>query len=243
MIKIAICDDDELVIQQMEQILEKCAREQAMQLEFGMFYSGEELLRYMGKTQQRFDILFLDIEMGGLDGLKTAERIREIDRKMLIVYVTNHESYALKAYQVHPFHFLVKPLDEQDVRKCFCQACSYVTQEEEYFEYTYKKNSYRKPIRDIMYFMSNKRMIQIHMEDGTIEEFYGKLDDIDLRLQSVRTDFWRIHKSVLVNAKYIFRKTFYHVELTNGEKLNISKDRVRDLNALYVQNIRRRVEE
>lgn len=243
MIKVAICDDEEIMLREMECILEKCAREYGIQLEFGMFYDGEEIIQYMEKMQQQFDIIFLDIEMHEMNGIETAIQIRKLDRKVLIVYVTSHESYALEAYQVHPFHFLVKPLQEEEVRRCFEQAYAFIVPEDEFFEFTYRKNSYRKPIRSIMYFMSNKRMIEVHMEDGTIEEFYGKLDDVANALQNKKTDFWRIHKSVLVNAQYIFRKTFYQVELTNGEKLGISKERAREMNALYVQNIRKRMEE
>lgn len=243
MIKIAICDDERRMVQEMEFILGKCAREYGIQLEFGMFYDGEQLIRYMEKTQQKFDIIFLDIEMHEMNGIETAERIREMDRKGLIIYVTSHESYALEAYQVHPFHFLVKPIEEEKVRQCFEQAYAFLAPEDEYFEYTIRKNTYRKPVRNIMYFMSNKRMIEAHMQDGTIEEFYGKIDEVEEVLQNGKTDFWRVHKSTLVNAQYIFRKTFHEVELTNGEKLGISKQRAREMNELYVQNIRKKMEE
>lgn len=242
MIKVAICDDEKRITQEMERILEASAREYGIQLESGVFYDGEQLIQYMDKNDEQFDIFFLDIEMQGMNGIETAARIRERDRKGLIIYVTSHESYALEAYQVHPFHFLVKPLQEEEVRQCFEQAYAFIAPEDEYFEYTIRKNTYRKPVRNIMYFMSNKRMIEAHMQDGTIEEFYGKIDEVEEELQKGKTDFWRVHKSTLVNAQYIFRKKYLEVELTNGEKLRISKQRARHMNELYIQNVRKKME-
>lgn len=242
MIKIAICDDEERITQEMERILEASAREYGIQLESGVFYDGEQLIQYMDKNDEQFDIFFLDIEMQGMNGIETAARIRKRDRKGLIIYVTSHESYALEAYQVHPFDFLVKPLQEEEVRQCFEQAYAFIAPEDEYFEYTIRKNTYRKPVRNIMYFMSNKRMIEAHMQDGTIEEFYGKIDEVEEELQRGKTDFWRVHKSTLVNAQYIFRKKYLEVELTNGEKLRISKQRARQMNELYIQNVRKKME-
>ncbi len=242
MIKVAICDDEERITQEMERILEASAHEYGIQLESGVFYDGEQLIQYMDKNDEQFDIFFLDIEMQGLNGIETATWIRERDRKGMIIYVTSHDSYALEAYQVHPFYFLVKPLQEVEVRQCFEQAYAFIAQEDEYFEYTIRKNTYRKSVCNIMYFMSNKRMIEAHMQDGTIEEFYGKIDEVEEQLRNGKTDFWRVHKSTLVNAQYIFRKTYLEVELTNGEKLRISKQRARKMNELYVQNVRKKME-
>ena len=242
MIKVAICDDEDSIIQEIERIIETSAHEYGIQIESEVFYDGKQLIRYMNRNEEQFDLFFLDIEMKGMNGIETAIHIREHDRKGLIVYVTSHESYALEAYQVHPFDFLVKPLREEKVRRCFEQAYTFLVPEDEYFEYGIRKNKYRKPIRNIMYFMSNKRMIEAHMQDGTVEEFYGKIDEIEEVLKQGKADFWRIHQSTLVNAQYIFRKTFHEVELTNGEKLGISKQRAREMNEVYVQNIRKRLE-
>ena len=243
MVKVAICDDDESVIQNMENILEEYAHEHEIKLEFGMFYNGEHFAQYMNKNGDRFDIIFLDIEMKGINGIETARRIREIDKKTLIIYVTSHESYALEAYEVHPFHFLVKPLNKEAVQKCFEQAYNHISPEEQYFDFSYKKNRYREDIKNIMYFMSYKRVIQIHMQNGEVLEFYGKLDDVEMKLMKGRTDFWRIHKSILVNSLFIFRKTFSYVELTNGEQLGISKKYAKEMNTKYLQTIKKQMEE
>lgn len=243
MVKVAICDDDEAVTREIEDILEKYARENTIHIDVGVFFDGQELIRYMDKNQETYDILFLDIEMKKMNGLDTAMRIREMDRKMTLIYVTSHESYALKAYQVHPFHFLVKPIDANEVTLCFEQAYSLFQQDEEYYEYMYNKCDYRVSIGKILYIMSNKRKIQLYMEDGSVLEHYGKLDEIERKLENTRAEFWRIHKSILVNAKYIFRKAYDHVELIDGQRLSISRDREKELDIKYIRSVAHRMEE
>lgn len=243
MVRIAICDDEESVVRMMERILEKCTEELKTQVEIEAFYDGQNLIDYLSKTGDMYDLVFLDIEMNRMDGLETAEKLREMDQKLLIVYVTSHESYALRAYQVHPYDFLVKPIEEKTVRKCFNDAFEVLMTGEKYYHYTYKKTAYRIMICDIMYFMSDKRMVQIYMKDGTIIEHYGKLDDVEESLYAMNIDFWRIHKSVLVNARYIYEKRFDHVLLANGKRLNISKECEKKLNAKYIQRLAKRLED
>lgn len=88
MIRIAVCDDEESITQNMEDVLEKCARELKAKIEVEVFYDGATLLDYMGKTNSVYDVVFLDIEMQRMNGLETAEKLREVDRNLLIVYVT-----------------------------------------------------------------------------------------------------------------------------------------------------------
>ncbi len=242
MVKVAICDDDESVTRDLEEMLEKYAQEHAILIDIGVFFDGQELIHYMDKNQERYDILFLDIEMKKMNGLDTAMHIREIDRKMTLIYVTSHESYALTAYQVHPFYFLVKPINASEVTQCFAQAYSLFRQDEEYYEYMYNKCDYRVPIGKILYIMSDKRKIQLYMEDGSVLEHYGKLDAIEKKLENTRAEFWRIHKSILVNAKYIFRKSYDHVELIDGQRLSISRDREKELDIKYIRSVTHRRE-
>lgn len=243
MIRIAVCDDEESITQNMEDVLEKCARELKAKIEVEVFYDGVTLLDYMGKTNSVYDVVFLDIEMQRMNGLETAEKLREVDRNLLIVYVTSHENYALRAYKVHPYDFLVKPIDEDAVRKCFKQIYEILKSGEQYYDYNYKRKAYRIRINDILYLMSDKRTIKIYMKDGSTRVHYGKLDEVEERLSSMDIDFWRIHKSALVNSRYIYEKGFDHVVLADGQRLSISREYERKLNAKYIQKLTNRMED
>ena len=75
-----------------------------------MSFGKEDIWLLQWKWGILFDIIFLDIEMGQEDGITVARRIRKIDKKVLIVYVTSHENYMMESFEIRPFRFLVKPV-------------------------------------------------------------------------------------------------------------------------------------
>lgn len=178
--------------------------------------------------------------MNCLDGIETAAKVREKDRYVLLVFITSHDKYALKAYQVHPFHFLVKPLKQNMVEKCFMDAYRFFSTGESYYTFKQRKAVCQVPLNDIMYFKSEKRIVKIFMKNGDIYSYYDKLDNVQRSLESSIADFWRIHKSVLVNSDYIFRKAYDYVELKNGKILSISQERNRELNANYIRLLQKK---
>lgn len=243
MIRIAICDDDKQVTAELENIIGQCAEELTVKPEIDIFFDGKKLIEHIEKQQTKYDIIFLDIEMKQLNGMKTAQWIRERDRFILLVFVTSHSCYALEAYEVHPFQFLVKPLVERTVRKCFEQAYELIMADEQFYEFYSKKEYYRIFVQDIMYFESQKRIINIHMKDGTILKYYDTINNIENKLQETKADFLRIHQSILVNSRYVFHKAFDHVELTDKKILTVSEDRRKELNAFYVKAAEKKLKE
>ncbi|MBQ3514074.1 MAG: response regulator transcription factor [Lachnospiraceae bacterium] len=237
MIKIAICDDDKKITTQLEDVIEDYLKQLGIRYEINIFFDGKELMQHMEKEQTEYDVIFLDIEMKDMDGMETARQIRKKNQIVLILFVTSHTSYAIEAYSVHPFQFIVKPIDEKIVCDYFQQAYEVITAGEFYYEYKYNKEYYRILVNDIMYFESEKRMIRIYLKDGIIKQYYDKLNLIQEKFQDSKADFWRIHQSILVNSRYVVKKAFDYIELTNGKRLSISEDRRREINAHYVEKI------
>ena len=103
MINIAICDDDLITLHNTKDLIEEY---KIKEFNIKTYSSGEELL----KSKREFDIIFLDIDMGGINGIETAKRIRVYDKQVKIIYVTNYTDYTSMAFSVHAFGYLVKPL-------------------------------------------------------------------------------------------------------------------------------------
>lgn len=237
MLNVAICDDEMDEIERLEGILETISIQHGIHVEMEDFTSGEKLLKQMEENNIRYDLIFLDIEMKHLDGLDTAKRIRELDEMVYLIYVTGFESYALKAYEVHPYHFILKPISGETIEKCFLKVYKNISSEACYYEYQYKKDYYKLPVSDIMLFESDRRRINIYLADGSICTYYDKLSLIEEKLKNRKAVFWRIHQSYLVHVKYIRHKAFDYVVLMNGQKYYISENRRKEINEQYLKLI------
>lgn len=231
MINIAICDDVVSTTGKIENMLQNIAKRNFIPIDTDIFWKGEHLadLVEMGNS---FDIIFLDIEMGEEDGITVARRIRKIDKKVLIVYVTSHENYMMESFEIRPFRFLVKPVSEEQMEKCFQAAYEDISNEDSYFRYTYKRISHKIPIAEILYFESDRRKINIITVKENFE-LYGKLNDVEKVLERSKVAFLRVHQSFLINYKYVEKLGYDFVVLSNGKRISISEDRRKMISEQY----------
>lgn len=238
MLNVAICDDDLNFIGKFEDILLTIKRLEHIEFELEAYLDGKELVRDICENSKRYDLIFLDIEMREMNGLTAAKKIRENDTLTMLIYVTSHESYAIEAYDVQPFQFLVKPVDFGIVHRYFMKAYEKLTTGPDYFICEFKADTYILRISEIMYFKSNRRVIQVFMVNGSIIKFYGKLNDLEDRLSKEKADFWRIHQSYLVNIRYIDFISHDRVILKNKKTLSISQDRRKAVGEKYCAYIK-----
>lgn len=242
-IKIAICDDEICTTGQLETILDDYAGDLGINVDIDVFYDGRELLRYIETQQPNYDLVFLDIEMQFMNGIEVAQRIRDINQMIMIIFISNYKNYALEAYEVHPFQFIVKPFIPQIVRKYFKQAYDIITAGAFYYDFRLNKDYYRIMVSDIMYFQSQKRLIFIHLRNGSTYKYYDKMNCIQERLAKTKVDFWRIHRSILVNSRYVYRKAYDHIELTDGKILAISEDKRKEFNERYIRAVVKKLQD
>lgn len=235
MLNIAICDDEKEFCHKLENILHEIVEQEKIQVDIDVYRSGNELIRELQKDEICYDMIFLDIEMEGMDGLMTAKELRKQDEITLLIYVTGHTSYAIEAFEVQPFRFVVKPINEDIVYQCFMKAYEKIMSGNFYFHYKYKRDYYKILVSNILYFESEKRIIWIHLKDGTVRKVYDKLNNIERQMEKGKVEFYRIHKSFLVNSQYIIRKAHDHMELVDGTVLDISEDRRKKMSECYVK--------
>lgn len=232
MINIAICDDDVLFGGSVEKLLYNMAAEYGVEISCDVFTDGSALIQAYTKQQVYFDLIYLDIEMVHMNGIRTAKVLRELEQPVLIIYLSGHEEYLKALLATEPFRFLDKPIREPIFREVFLDACDRLRERAGYFTFPYKKTYYKVAFNRIKYFESNKRIISIHITESGYEEsdlqrdkFYGKMNDIEQKVAAVNGRFPRIHQSYLVN--YDFIQTFKSTEviLLDGSRLQISEDR------------------
>ncbi|MCJ0570490.1 LytTR family DNA-binding domain-containing protein [Enterococcus cecorum] len=117
MYKIAICDDEISQTNQIEELLLKLFLFLDKTVEIDIFYTPESLINNVTKQGSVYQIIFLDIEMGKLDGVETARILREYDRDFILVFITSYTSYMLSSFEVKPFRYVLKPLQTEEFTK------------------------------------------------------------------------------------------------------------------------------
>ena len=113
--KIAICDDDWHMQQTLRTFIDETYQDLDMLVDG--FTSGEALLAAIGKQTQPYELILLDIEMTGMDGIETAKRVRRVLPDCYIIFITSHDEFALTGYEVQAFRYLVKPFRPEKLRE------------------------------------------------------------------------------------------------------------------------------
>lgn len=208
--RIAVCDDERIFIDRIRSILLDC--------EIQEFTDSRKLLQAVKKGEE-YDVIFLDIVMPALDGMGLAREIRETDEDVIIVFITGKIEFMQTGYEVKAFRYLLKdqlesglPVIWSDIEK------ELAGRRDKYFIFEYNRQTWRYACREIRYFESDLRRVILHAKSGTAV-LYGKLDEIE----AAHPVFVRIHKSYLVNPKFIRTVSVGNVITTEGDILPVSR--------------------
>lgn len=224
MIKIAICDDENIIASQMENIILGICSKEGIGADTEVFYSGKSLEKEISKGTI-YDLIYLDIQMEKGDGITTAKHIRTMDENALLIYVSGYDKYLMELFRLDVFDFIKKPIEPTYFTDTFLAANQKICNKKFYFSYRYKNEEYKVPCIEILYFESSGRKINLHIKNGNVETFNGKLSEVEAQIKGGKIPFLRIHQSYLVNYHHIKSRSKTEVTLINGRKLSISVDR------------------
>ena len=203
MLRIGICDDNQDARMALCAELEGLLDARGAEYRCFEFSSGGGLLAWLEKHPGELDLVFLDIEMPGVDGMETARRLRQRDEGLQLVFVTGYSDYVYDGYSVGALGYLLKPPKRHQLDGILSRARSALGRDAVLsFLCCSGETSYRVLRKDILYFRSDKRQISCVTAAKTYT-FYGKLDDVEAQLQD--ESFVRIHQSYLVHAPAVER--------------------------------------
>lgn len=199
MIQIGICDDETPMRRALRTPLEQKLQLLGQTYRIYEYDSGEALLSR--PEAEGLDILFLDIEMKELSGMDTARALRRKDTRTLLIFVTAYPDYVFQGYEVHAFHYILKPYEEHRIQKVLEQAVKELGAcREQYYTLEQKSGTLRIPLKKILAFSSDRRKIILTLTDGQRLDFYGKLDALKNDLPDY---FVRCHNRHLVNLNHV----------------------------------------
>ena len=223
--KVAICDDEKAICDQLHKLL---LREDP-KAEVCVFHSAEELLA----GSEAFQILFLDIQMPGINGMQAARQLRERNRDVCIIFVTAVKEYVFEAFDVAAFHYLLKPIEEEKFAQVYGNAKKSCEKTEPIVIKT-KHSTYTIVPDDILYIESQVKKQVLHMTKGDLV-CYGKLNELQEKLGN---GFYRCHRGYLVNMAYISGYTADEIRLTDGQIVYMAKERYADFRKSYLHYLK-----
>lgn len=218
---IGLCDDEADELAALRHFVEGFAQDSPVPLETHCFSSGETILAAIAEGRN-FDIIFLDIYMGGADGIAVAREIRKRDAKCVIVFETSSKERAIEGYGVRALRYLLKPLTAPTVNEALREALESLSprKDERFIQIKNKQGRYRIALGDILYAESDARIINVHIKGEKPVAYYDKLDNF----QSLCADerFVRCHKSYLVNLDHIHAIANNDIIMNTGATIHIS---------------------
>ena len=218
MLHIAVCDDEESFVQNLKEQLMRYAQECAQQIRVTVFYDGSELVNGYDPS---IDLVFLDIQMNRMDGLAAAERIRQMDGEVAIIFLTTLTRYALEGYKYQATNYIIKPMkyarlkaemDRWMQRRPAKESPSLVVVND--------SGRYRVLLKELKYVETFNRNLLLHTEKENIL-CYRSMKEMERELAG--SGFVRCHTSYIVNLFFVKGVKKLEIELLDGGYLPISQ--------------------
>lgn len=234
MIKIAFCDDEMEVLHQMNELLDRYQVERNEDITYAAFQSPFELLAEIEKGI-RPDILFLDVVMPGQNGMDVAKEIRQYDTNMKIIFLTSSPEFAVESYTVGAYFYQLKPIWEESFFRLMDSVLSECEKK--------KKNSLilrskdgitRIDLQQLEYCEVLGRKLLFHLENGAVLEGAGSLDDLVGQLMQY-SNFFRPHRSFLVNMEYIQNISSRSIKMVNDAVIPIPHGKCSEIKNTYME--------
>ena len=226
--RIAIVDDCKTDAEFVQGILNRWAGERKLSISPEVFSSAESFLfRYA--EDKAWDILLLDIEMGAMDGVTMAKRVRQDNEAVQIVFITGYSDYIAEGYEVAALHYLMKPVNREKLLTVLDRALEKRKQEERCLNLEAYGEMVRIPFYEIRYLDVHQNYVTVHAKaDYTVKRTLGDFEkELDDR-------FCRVGRGMILNLKYIQRVTKTEVRLSDGTVLPLPRGAYEPLNRAII---------
>ena len=226
--RVAIVDDSKTDAEYVQSLLRAWAQDRQAGVQAQRFTSAENFLFHYA-DDKNWDILLLDIEMGAMDGVTMAKRVRQDNEAVQIVFITGYSDYIAEGYEVAALHYLMKPVNQEKLFTVLDRALEKRKQEERCLNLEAYGEMVRIPFYEIRYLDVHQNYVTIHAKQEftvkrTLGDFEKELDD----------RFSRVGRSMIVNLKYIQRVTKTDVYLSEGTILPLPRGAYEPLNRAII---------
>lgn len=227
---IAVVDDEKAIREHICGLVE----EQQPESRIETYATGEELLA----SGKRFDIVFLDIQMEGMNGIEAARNLREKNANLgvedtVLVFITGIKDYVFDAFDLYAFQYLLKPIDEGKFAEVLEKAAREAAKKKERRVLFIKSRNLTLDQSEILYIESRAKKVEIHTVRQTIE-IYAAMDELEGQLGE---NFYRCHRAYIVNMDCITEYDGESITLTNGDRVYLTKKKYGEFVKAYMWHL------
>lgn len=227
---IAVVDDEKAIREHICGLVE----EQQPESRIEAYATGEELLA----SGRQFDIVFLDIQMEGMNGIEAARSLREKNANLgvedaVLVFITGIKDYVFDAFDLYAFQYLLKPIDERKFAEVLEKAAREAAKKKERRVLFIKSRNLTLDQSEILYIESRAKKVEIHTVRQTIE-IYAAMDELEGQLGD---EFYRCHRAYIVNMDCITEYDSESITLTNGDRVYLTKKKYREFVKAYMWHL------
>lgn len=228
--KIAICDDEKEIREVLKNKIEKYYFPHSTEFSIREYASGEELLE---EELNEIEVLFLDVDMPGKNGMETANEIRKVNQEMIIVFLTAYSEFVFESFKVDAFRYLVKPLKDSELEEVLqVLEDRLYKDEDDYLNFQFQNQMYNIRYKDIIYIEGMRNKIWIHCKDKTYR-WRGVLKNLEEALND--KGFLQVHRSYIINMDKIQRCDSQTVLLEDNSEVPISRYKLDAFREEYVK--------
>ena len=229
--KIAICDDSTADQNYIKDMTRRWAAKGRHILHIDTFVSAESFLFHYAEHKD-YDILLLDIEMEGMDGISLAKKLRQENDQVQIVFVTGFPDFMAQGYEVSALHYLLKPLEEETLCRVLDRAAANLKKADRSVIFTVDGEALRLDVREIMSAEALAHFCRINTLRGQFEvrQNFSEL------AEKLGEGFIRTHRSYLVQVACIRRISKTEVILDNWEKVPLSRSNYHAVNQAFIRH-------
>lgn len=227
--RIAIVDDNQVDAEYVHSILNNWVQERQAGVQVQRFTSAESFLfRYA--EDKEWDILLLDIEMGAMDGVSLAKKIRQDNETVQILFITGFADYISEGYEVSALHYLMKPVKQKKLFAVLDRAVAATQKTERVILLPVGGEMLRLPVGQVQYVEAFSHTVAIATDADMI---YVKMSITEIE-KMLGDDFARCHRSYLVGLKHIARLSKTEVVLDSGKTLPLSRSAAASVHKAFI---------
>lgn len=231
MFRIAVCEDETAQREYITKLLETWQEKTGEPVLTDTYTSAEQFL-FETEGKDSYHLLLLDIQMGQMNGMELARKVRERDGKVGIVFLTGIREYAIEGYEVGAIRYLLKPVKEEDFFALMQQIKDAVKeQEQDYFFFQAAGATHRVPFAEILYAEAEGHYVCLKTAD---KEWKWKENISSLAVELEKKGFFLLRRGLYVNLAQVSQIGKTECVLENGECLPVSKARYRALNEAFI---------